>query len=404
MTILTPIGGRLGDIIGRRNIILVSAVVVLAGCVCMVPMASFPLFLFGRMLASAGLGAFISIPFAICAEIFPRDQYAKKVGLLQAALAIGIVLGATIAGYLNELGLLTIVFVYPGILCVFGALMIFTQMPNKKNEKRAPVDIPGLVLISVFVAAISLSFSFGGRLGFLNPVILCGFGIAIISFITLFRVESKKEVPFIPFNLFRNLKFAGICFFTGFIANYMGVMGLYIPLTGQSVMGLSSTVTGLFTLPRSILCVILPSVFAIWVTKNESHLRHAHMLSSGIVVLAFIGVSTISGNSPVYLPFVFLALTGISEAFRAISSNPMLVSILEPKDIGIGIALNSTVGSLLSTIGSSVLSSVYTPIASNNIPRALQLMYIITACLAFIAFLIATIMLRDKKVAGFTEA
>lgn len=395
--IMTPIGGRLGDIIGRRNVVLIGSILLLAGCFCMAPMNSFVLFMVGRVLASAGMGAFLSIPFALCADIFPRDQYAKKVGLLQAALAIGIVLGATIAGALNDMGLIAVAIIYPGVLCVIGALMIFTQIPNKKAENRAPVDVLGLVLISIFVAAISLSFSFGGRMGFLTPIILCGFGVAIVSFIILYRVEIKKAVPFIPFKLFRNIKFTGICFFTGFLAVYQAVMAMYVPLAGQQVMGLTSTVTGLFTLPRSILCIVLPSIVAVWVTKKSTRLRQAHMVSSGMVVLAFCGMVFISATSPIYLPFVLIALTGISEAFRAVSSNPMLVSLLDPKDIGIGIALNSTVGTLLASIGSSVLSAVYTPVASTNIPGALTLMFVITASLAFIALLIATFMLRDKK-------
>lgn len=400
IAVTNPIGGRLGDIIGRKTVSLIGAVIYLMGSALMTfgaLLTSFTVFIAGRIINSAGAGLFLSIPFAICADIFPGKAYTKKVGLLTAATALGATCGATLAGILDSGGIGLVAIAYPGAVALAGALLIFTQLPASEAKCHAPVDVAGIALVSIFMACMTLAFSFGGKIGFMKPIILAGFVVSVLSFFLLLKVEKKKQTPFIPFALFRNLKFTGVCFFTAFISVNISVMAAYVPLTGQKVMGLASTVTGLFTLPRSIVCIVLPSIAAIWVNKKEARRRQALILTALCVLIAFTGLYLLGPASPAFLPFVLLAITGVSEAFRGVSTYPMLVSLLDEQDRGIGIALNNTMGTLLAAIAGSILSAIYTPLAQTDIPQALHMVYAIVVLLELLALLIAVFVLKDRK-------
>lgn len=395
--VMTPIGGRLGDLFGRRTIVLIGSIIFMISLAMMAFLDQLVFFIAGRLIFGIGMGLFISIPFAICAEIFPGDIYPKKVAMLSASLSACIVLGSTIAGILYERGLLKVAILYPGVLCILGALMIYTQLPASKSREKPLIDYTGICLLAVFMSALSLSFSFGGNIGFGHPTILAGFAVTVVSLILLYRVETKKEQPVIPFYLFRNIKFTGICIVTGMVSTYQMMMGVYVPVTGQKIMNLSSTVTGMFTLPRSVLCVILPAIIAVWVNNRGDRLRISQIISCVTVVIAFAGLSMTGPSTPMLVPFLLLAITGIGEGYRAVASNPLLVKQLESKDMGIGIALNTTIGTVISTVVSAGIGAVYTRISVTSLGGALRMVYILTTALAVFCVVVAVVTLKDLR-------
>lgn len=395
--IMTPVGGKLGDLFGRRNIAMVGAALSLAFMVIMGISQNLFVFIVCRALLSFGIGIFTSIPFAICADIFPREVLGKKVGMLSATLAAAIFLGATIAGMLNDVDLISVAIIYPGIICIIGAMLIFLNMPNSKSPQKPVIDFAGIALLAIFMTSLSLSFSFANSMGFTHPVILAGFAVTIFSAVALYQVEKRKAQPIIPFYLFKNMKYTGVCLIAALLSCYQVVMGVYVPVTGQAVMGLSSTVTGFVTLPRTIFCVVLPAVTAVWVSKHPARLRQAQIIAGVCISAAFTGMSFTGPNSPVFLPFMLLAITGIGEGFRAVAGTPLVVQQLEPKDIGVGIALVNTMGSLGPTIAAAVLGAVYNARSAVDINGALVNVYWITTVLSVTAALIAIFMLRDTQ-------
>lgn len=397
LAIMTPIGGKLGDLFGRRNVALIGTVLSLACMAVMSITNDLIIFIVFRALLSFGLGMFSSLPFSISADIFEPAVYGKRVGFLQATLAAGIFLGSTIAGAMNDVGLLKLSMVYPGVICVAGALLVFVQMPNVKSKIKPVIDYAGIALLAIFITALSMAFSFAGTLGFGHPVILGGFVIAIVSAILLYVVDKKKEQPVVPFYLFKNKKYTGVCLLTGLIACHQIVMGVYVPVTGQALMGLSTTVTGFFTLPRTIVCIIMPLIAGIWVAKKPQRLRIAMIFSALSIFVAFGGMIFTSASTAIFVPFVLMAVTGIGEGFRGVSSTPMAVSTLNPKDIGIGIALVNTMGSLGPTIFSAAVGAAYTAKSAYDLTGALVTVYAIMACIGIVATLIAIFMLKDKK-------
>ena len=385
MAIMCVIGGRIGDMIGRRAVILAGAVLSLASAIVMGLAQSLSVFIVARAVLSFGIGT------------FPGNAFAA---LLTATLMVATFLGSTIAGYLVDAGLIPAAIIYPGVVGLIGAVIAAAKMDKKPTTDgvRGKVDGIGMVLLAVFMLSLCLSLNQGANLGFGNPIIICGFVVAVVSLLALLKVEKKAEVPVIPLYLFKNKKYTGVIIAGAFITFYEVVMASYVPVSGQALMGLSASLTGYFSLPRTIIAIVLAAPAAAWVVKNQAKNSAIGLAAAGLLAaVAFLGMIFVGAGSPAALPFILIGITGFTEALKGASFRPLVISQLEQKDFGVGIGMMTATGTLLMTILLSIVGPVFTAVSAQNMGSALRFVYIVTVCCALIAVAITVFATKDSK-------
>lgn len=400
MAIMCVIGGRIGDMIGRRAVILAGAVLSLASAIVMGLAQSLSVFIVARAVLSFGIGTFPGNAFVVAADVSDAKQYPKVAALLTATLMVATFLGSTIAGYLVDAGLIPAAIIYPGVVGLIGAVIAAAKMDKRPTTDgvRGKVDGIGMVLLAVFMLSLCLSLNQGANLGFGNPIIICGFVVAVVSLLALLKVEKKAEVPVIPLYLFKNKKYTGVIIAGAFITFYEVVMASYVPVSGQALMGLSASITGYFSLPRTIIAIALAAPAAAWVVKNQAKNSAIGLAAAGLLAaVAFLGMIFVGAGSPVALPFILIGITGFTEALKGASFRPLVISQLEPKDFGVGIGMMTATGTLLMTILLSIVGPVFTAVSAQNMGSALRFVYIVTVCCALIAVAITVFATKDSK-------
>ena len=400
MAIMCVIGGRIGDMIGRRAVILAGAVLSLASAIVMGLAQSLSVFIVARAVLSFGIGTFPGNAFVVAADVSDAKQYPKVAALLTATLMVATFLGSTIAGYLVDAGLIPAAIIYPGVVGLIGAVIAAAKMDKKPTTDgvRGKVDGIGMVLLAVFMLSLCLSLNQGANLGFGNPIIICGFVVAVVSLLALLKVEKKAEVPVIPLYLFKNKKYTGVIIAGAFLTVYEVVMASYVPVSGQALMGLSASITGYFSLPRTIIAIALAAPVAAWVVKNQAKNSAIGLAAAGLLAaVAFLGMIFVGAGSPVALPFILIGITGFTEALKGASFRPLVISQLEPKDFGVGIGMMTATGTLLMTILLSIDGPVFTADSAQNMGSALRFVYIVTVCCALIAVAITDFATKDSK-------
>src|ERR671917_2926016 len=102
--VFTPIFGRLGDMFGKRRLLVIALAVFAAGSVVAALAHSLELLVAGRVLQGAGGGIF-PLCFAIIRDEFPRERVASSIGLISAIFGIGggagLIAGGLIADHLS---------------------------------------------------------------------------------------------------------------------------------------------------------------------------------------------------------------------------------------------------------------------------------------------------------------
>lgn len=393
LAIMTPIGGKLGDLFGRRNIVVISGIIAAICGIGMGLVKTIIPFMVLRLLLGAAQGAFTAAPYILIREINEPKDVPKGMGMLSSAIAIGGFVGSIIAGALTDLGYLNLAIMFPAVPLLIGIALIGFNLPNKKREAKASIDVPGVIALAIVLTAFLLSMNFGGKIGWGNPYIIIGFVITAIALFVLVKIENKASEPIIPMHLFTNKQYTTLLL-VGIIAYfYMNSMNVYAPLAVQQVLNGSATASGSLQLPRTILTMLVPTIAGVWVGKKKENLWKAMAIAMALFAISFAPISFTTPTTPVLVYFVAIAITGIGESFRAVSITPAAQTTLAPADLGVGTSLVTFMNSLAGLF-SAAISGVIFDANPNSVNVAVNSIFITTTVVAVIGLLIVLFLVR----------
>ncbi len=388
LAIMTPIGGKLGDLYGRRTLVLIAGAV---SAICVIGMAlvrSLLPFLLLRFLFGAAQGAFSSAPYILLREINKSDDLPKALGALASAVAAGGFLGSLIAGILSDLGYLAAAIAFPLLPLLLGIGLIAYGLPMQSG-KSVSLDFGGVAALTIGLSAALLALNSIPDRGFLDPLVLLGLGLGAAALLLLFFLEQKAKEPLIPLRLFRNRQYRVLLALGFCLTFYTTAMNYYAPLAVMEGLGLGASVSGSLQLPRTILTLILPSFCGIWLSKAPRRSWQAMALSAALLSIAFLVLGLWS--SSLLLLYTMLALTGVAESFRAVSLMPAAQATLEIHDLGIGSSLLGFANSLSNLLASLFFGLVY------DLSDSVSPVFLLAGVVSFLALALVFLFIRPRK-------
>ena len=197
--------GRLGDMIGRRRLLLAGIFLfTLASVLCAVAPT---LWLLVTARAAQGLGAAImmALTMAFVGETVPKDKTGSAMGLLGTMSAIGTALGPSLGGVLiGGFGWPAIFFINVP-LGILGLILAHRFLPadhRGSKAERPTFDHVGTLLLALTLAAYALAMTVGrGSFGSLNMALLF---VAVVGVGLFVLAETKSASPLVRLAMFRN--------------------------------------------------------------------------------------------------------------------------------------------------------------------------------------------------------
>lgn len=253
------VAGRLGDIYGRKQVMLVLLALSAVGSVMSAVTANFGVVLAGRALQGLA-AAVISLNIGILREQLPAERVPVAVGLMTTAagagVAVGLVLGGAIIDHFNWHWL----FAASAVLLVASMAAVATLVPGRPGTpSREPIDwIEGLLPIPAISAAM-LGISMSKALGWADPKVwgLILAGIAVMGLWARRSLRSRE--PFIDLRLLGDRNVAVANFAVVLLAlgtmQVVFVFSTYMqaPTWTLAGLGFTATVAGLAKLPSNFL-------------------------------------------------------------------------------------------------------------------------------------------------------
>ena len=302
---LMLLGGRLGDIIGRKRTFIVGvALFTIASVLCGLAWNETTL-VTARLLQ--GVGAAIASPtaLALIATTFPKGPARNAATAIFAAMTgIGSVMGLIVGGALTEVSWRWAFLINVPI----GLLMIHLarRTLRETHRERLKLDAAGAILATLGCTAAVFAFSMGPEQGWVSPVTI-GSGLAACTFLLAFvYVERSAENPVMPLDLFKDRNrvatFAAVFLAGGVMFTLTVLIGLYV----QDVMGYSALRAGIGFIPFVIALGIGLGVSSALVSKFPPRVL---VIAGGVLVLAaMIYGSTLDANIP-YFPNLVIPIT-----------------------------------------------------------------------------------------------
>jgi MFS family permease len=197
--------GRLGDIVGRRRLLLAGIGLFTVASVACGLAPTLPLLIAARVAQGAGAAVMMVLPMALVGEAVPKEKTGSAMGLLGTMSATGTALGPSLGGVLAAgLGWRAI-FLAILPLGALGLALAHRTVPDARTAGRAGrpgFDVVGTVLLALALAGYALAMTVGrGHFGATNVALLaaalCGAGLFL-------RVEAKSASPLIRPDMVRD--------------------------------------------------------------------------------------------------------------------------------------------------------------------------------------------------------
>ena len=395
LAIMTPIGGKLGDLFGRKNIVVISGLICAVCGIGMGIVRSVILFILLRLVLGAAQGAFTAAPYILMREINEPKDVPRSMGYLASAIAVGSFGGSILLGALADAGLLGIAIMVPAIPLLLGVFLIAANVPNKKKEGSVVIDIPGIVCLAVLLSAFCLSMNYGPIIGWTSLKIILGLALTVAALFLFVKVENKASEPIVPMYLFKNRYYTTLLI-VGFICYfYQTAMNAYAPLAVQQIMGASAAVSGSLQLPRTILTMILPTIVGVWIGKKKQNLWLAMALATGLVAVAYVPLCFTSPAMTIFVYIAAFSLTGIAESFRSVSVTPAAQATLPQKDLGVGTSLVTFVNSLAGLFAAAIYGVIY-GMSPDSIQAGINHINMFTVGISVVGLLVVLLVVRKS--------
>jgi DHA2 family multidrug resistance protein len=356
-TLVIPILGWLGSVMGNRNLfvaVMVGFVLSSIGCGLS---TSLPMLVVFRLMQGIVLGPMEGLTAVILIQAFPPRQRGMALGLRTVGWSAGHIVSFTLGGYfLEQLSWRLIFFMGlpTGIISIILGLLM---LPQQEESRGVPVDYTGLTLLGGFLIPLLLAISLARDSNTeMSTVVLLGLGAATGG--VLFVVwELWTDFPAVTLRLFRIRAFRYICA-TAFL-NMIGLFGaqFMVPIFLQQVMGFTPLQAGLIIVPALILSglsgvvsgrlndVISPALMAI---VAFAALTGVFFGFTSFTALTTAGV--LVGYIIFYRIFMFSTITSLTA---------LNVQVMPPGQVRMGQGLMGVVRNIGSSLGVTVTSVLF---------------------------------------------
>jgi EmrB/QacA subfamily drug resistance transporter len=212
--------GGIGDIFGRKTVMLAGVAVFCAGSLICALAPNVDTLIAGR--AVMGLGAAASEPgtLSVIRHIYTdRADRARALGAWAAvsgvALAFGPIIGGVIVGFTSWRGVFWFNLIF-GMLAFLAALV---TVPESSDPQGRSIDVAGLLLGIIVLAAATYAVIGGETAGYSTWWIDLLFAVSVVALVSLITVERRVRDPMLRLDYFRRPAFAGanvLAFVTNF--------------------------------------------------------------------------------------------------------------------------------------------------------------------------------------------
>src|SRR5690242_9818090 len=146
--VATPVFGRLGDMFGKRRMLVVSLAFFAAGSVVSALGQSLEVVVIGRVLQGVGGGIF-PLCFGIIRDEFPPNRVGQSIGLISATLGIGGGLGLVVGGLLVDHASYHDIFWLSAVMSAVAAVAVQLLIPESPVRQPGKVDVRGAAVLGV---------------------------------------------------------------------------------------------------------------------------------------------------------------------------------------------------------------------------------------------------------------
>ncbi|GIG87125.1 MFS transporter [Plantactinospora endophytica] len=370
-SIFTPIFGRIGDLVGKERMLVVSLLAIAAGSLLAALAPNIGVLLLARVVQGVG-GAVFPLSFGIIRDEFPADRMPSAVGAMSAIIAVGGGLGVVTAGPIVAALDYRWLFWIPLVVVAATAVAAYLLVPESPVRSTGRISWPGTVLLSGWLVALLLGVSKAPVWGWESGRVLGLLALGLAGLVAWVLVESRSANPLIDMRMMRHpgvwtTNLVALLYGAAMFAIYAFLpQFVQTPTSAGYGFGASITSAGLLMLPMLVTMFVAGLVSG----RLEPRFSARAQLATGTALSTLSGASLVFAHDARWQIAAAAGLFGLGIGLAFSSMTNLVVRSVPSSQTGAATGMNANIRTIGGAIGAAVMSSIVTAHPQpNGLPR-----------------------------------
>ncbi|MDF3142825.1 MULTISPECIES: MFS transporter [unclassified Streptomyces] len=409
--VATPVVGRLGDMFGKRRMLLVSLVLLVSGSVVCALSDSLVPMIVGRALQGLA-AAVVPLGISIMRDVLPAERLAGSTAMMSASLGVGGALGLPSAAFIADNFDWHVLFWTSATLGVLALAFVLLVVPESKVRTGGSFDLLGALGLSAALVSLLLAISKGADWGWTGGTTLGLFAAAVVVFVMWGRYELRTAQPLVDLRttarrqvLFTNLASVALGF-SMFAMSLVLPQVLQLPEQTGYGLGRSMLAVGLILAPQGLVMMTMSAVSAP-ITKAKG--PKITLMIGAVVVAAGYSLSTVLMSEVWHFTLVACIIGGgIGFAYGAMPA--LIMGAVPASETAAANSLNTLMRSMGTSFASAVagviLAQMTTDFGGHPLPSetGFKVVMVIGAGAALLSFFLASFLPRHRAATAQPQA
>ncbi|MEV5807211.1 MFS transporter [Streptomyces parvulus] len=402
-SVAPPIMGRLGDLHGKRRMMLISLAVMIAGALLSASTTNLALAVAGRALQGVAMSA-IPLAIGLMKDILPTNRLDSAAAVMSTSMGVGSSLALPAAALVAQQSDWQVLFYGAAALGVLSVLLLLL-VPETPARARGTFDIPGAVGLVVGLTLLLLPLSKGSEWGWTSVRTTMLFGGAVVVLALWAGLEGKLTSPLVDVRSFRRpvLLFTHLATMT-VGASYL-VVALVLPqllqlprATGYGL-GQSMVAAGLLMVPLGLTMLLTAPLHA----RLSARYGPKATLLLGLSITAGGYGAAVGLVAAPWQTVIVTVVLGVGIGLAYASPPALLLGAVAPHETGAANGLNTLMRSVgaavCSALVSVVLASTTRDYQGSPVPslEGFRTAYLIAAALMGVGFVLALLLPKQGR-------
>ncbi|MFE9623450.1 MFS transporter [Streptomyces sp. NPDC006527] len=361
--VATPIMGRLGDLYGKRRMLVTSLAVMVAGALLSAVTSDLLTMIAGRTLQGFAMGA-IPLGIGLMRDMLPPEKLGSAMALMSSSIGVGGGLALPAAALVAQHADWHALFYGAAGLGALAIALTLLVVPESPARARGSFDLPGALGLSAGLVLFLLPITKGGDWGWTSGTTLGLFAAAAVVLVLWGVMELRLKAPLVDLRttarrevLLTNLAsiMVGVSFY---VVSLVLPQLLQLPTATGYGLGQSMVAAGLIVAPLGLTMMFTAPVYA----RLSARYGPKVTLILGLLVIAIGYGAGLGLMSAAWQSLVIAVVLGAGIGLAYSSLPALIVGAVPASETGAANGLNT----LMRSIGTSVSSAVIGMVLANT--------------------------------------
>jgi EmrB/QacA subfamily drug resistance transporter len=369
-SVMTPILGRVGDMIGKERVFVATLVALAVGSLLAAVAPSIGVMIVARVIQGVA-GGMIPVAFGIIRDEFPADKVPGAIGTLASLTAVGGGLGIVLAGPIVDALDYHWLFWLPMILTVAAAVAAVLFVPESPIRTAGRISWLPAVLLSTWLVALLVALSEAPEWGWGSGRVLGLLAGAVVLAGGWVTAELRAARPLIDMKMMRRTavwtnNMVSLLLGVGMYATF-AFLPEFVQTPSAAGYGFSASITraGLMLLPSAV-TMFITGMFA---GRLAVRLGGKTLVTGGCLIGAAAMAVLAFAHQQQWEIYFAAALMGVGFGLAFSAMSALIVMAVPASQTGVASGMNANIRTIGGSIGSAAMASIVTSrLASSGLP------------------------------------